>query len=159
MDPYVVDDLEDDAAGLRSLIVRTDFADEAAWTRLQAALMVAGTTEPDLDPPFTFVDNPRFDGLSSDQFVSEVARRGLYSNHLFLADDRAQHEDDHTLEVVSFWDDGSGDEGVGVGRTFRVKADEVAAVGVNLTLANMDFFEFADVADAAADGVFRGFAE
>jgi hypothetical protein len=41
------------------------------------------------------------------------------------------------------------------GRTFRVIPSEMWGVENNLSLSNMDFFEFADAADE--DGVFRGF--
>jgi hypothetical protein len=42
-----------------------------------------------------------------------------------------------------------------VGRTFRSVPQEVEPIVANLSISNMDFFEFADRADA--DGVFRGF--
>jgi len=43
------------------------------------------------------------------------------------------------------------------GRELRCEVGEVASIEVNLSIANMDFDEFADSADA--DGVFRGFSE
>lgn len=42
------------------------------------------------------------------------------------------------------------------GRTFRVIPTEMCSVENNLSLANMDFEDFAD--SAGEDGVFRGFA-
>ena len=42
-----------------------------------------------------------------------------------------------------------------VGRTFRSIPSEVEAIVANLSLANMDFAEFADNIDP--DGIFRGF--
>lgn len=41
------------------------------------------------------------------------------------------------------------------GRWFRVVPAEMWSVENNLSIANMDFFEFAEAADP--DGVFRGF--
>jgi len=41
------------------------------------------------------------------------------------------------------------------GRTFRSIPRQAEAIVINLCLANMDFAEFAD--KAQADGVFRGF--
>ena len=41
------------------------------------------------------------------------------------------------------------------GRQLRVVPSELPSIEVNLSLGNMDFFEFADSADD--DGVFRGF--
>jgi hypothetical protein len=43
------------------------------------------------------------------------------------------------------------------GRTFRVIPSEMWSVENNLSVANMDFYEFADNVDL--DGVFRGFPE
>ena len=43
------------------------------------------------------------------------------------------------------------------GRAFRVIPSEIEGVENNLSLANMDFGEFADSADR--DGIFRGFRE
>jgi len=42
------------------------------------------------------------------------------------------------------------------GRAFRVIPSEIEGVENNLSLANMDFEEFANAADP--DGVFRGFS-
>jgi hypothetical protein len=42
-----------------------------------------------------------------------------------------------------------------VGRTFRSIPSEVEPIVANLSLANLDFADFADKADA--DGIFRGF--
>ena len=44
-----------------------------------------------------------------------------------------------------------------LGRTFRIIPSEMWGVENNLSLSNMDFFEFADNVDA--DGVFRGFSQ
>jgi hypothetical protein len=41
------------------------------------------------------------------------------------------------------------------GRTFRAAPSEVQSIENNLSLANMDFFEFAE--SVGPDGVFRGF--
>ncbi|MGF1568782.1 MAG: hypothetical protein ACFCVD_12050 [Nodosilinea sp.] len=41
------------------------------------------------------------------------------------------------------------------GRTFRVIPREMWGVENNLSISNMDYYEFADSTDA--DGVFRGF--
>jgi len=43
------------------------------------------------------------------------------------------------------------------GRTFRAIPSQIQGIKNNLSIANMDFFEFADNVDA--DGIFRGFPE
>lgn len=168
MDLYVVTDLQDEPGGLESsLVVRTDFSDDAAWLRTQTALMQPGQLgedayddgDEDFAPALTFVDHRRFDGFTAHQFVAEVARMGLSRNHLFFADRRAQIDDDHPVVAVDLEKDAPVGEGNALGRSFRVRSYEVGSVGANLSLINMDFREFADVADATPDGVFRGFEE
>jgi len=44
-----------------------------------------------------------------------------------------------------------------LGRTFRCAVTEFASIEANLSIANMDFQEFADNSDT--DGVFRGFKD
>ncbi|WP_353648716.1 hypothetical protein ABLG96_18125 [Nakamurella sp. A5-74] len=165
MDLHVVTDLEDEPGGLESsLVVRTDFSDQAAWLRTQTALMQPGRLgedaqddgDEDFGPALTFVDHPRFDGFTAQQFVAEVARMRLSRNHLFFADRRAQIDDDHPVVALDLEKDAPGGEENAPGRSFRVRAYEVGSVGANLSLINMDFREFAD---ATPDGVFRGFQE
>lgn len=165
MDLYVVDDLQDEQGGLESsLVVRTDFSDDAAWLRTQTALMRPEPLgDPEYDesgPSLTFVVDPRFDGFTAEQFVAEVARLGLRINHLFFADRRAQSEEGHPVVAVDLEKDAPVGEVNTLGRSFRVQADQVGnGVSPNLCLINMDFRDFADVADEAPDGVFRGFPE
>jgi len=54
---------------------------------------------------------------------------------------------EHPILVVDLWET--------PGRTFRVIPARMWSVENNLSLANMDFHEFAE--SAGADGVFRGF--
>ena len=166
MDLYVVSDLEDEPGGLASsLVVRTDFSDEAAWLRTRAARMQPGQLgedayeDEDFGPALTFVVHPRFDGFTAEQFVAEVARMGLSRNHLFFADRRAQIDDDHPVVVVDLETEGPEGESNTLGRTFRARSYDVGSIGANLSLINMDFREFADVADSTPDRVFRGFED
>jgi hypothetical protein len=64
-----------------------------------------------------------------------------------VADRVAHTEPDHALLVVDLHKE--------PGRTFRVVPSEAWGVENNLSLANMDFEEFADAVDE--HGVFRGF--
>lgn len=160
MEPDIVDDLVDEPTGLGSVVVRTDRSDDDAWQRTVAALLhpqpVDGDVPDEGEPVLVFVDHPRFDGLTPEQLPALVAERGLELNHAFLADRLAQQEADHPVIAVCLagYPDGP-DE---VGRTFRVIAGEASAgVSPNLALLNMDFADFADEADRAPDGVFRGF--
>ena len=67
---------------------------------------------------------------------------------MFIVDARAIAHPDHPIVVVDVYDE--------PGRTFRVIPSEMWAVENNLSLANMDFAEFAEAVDQ--DGIFRGFS-
>jgi hypothetical protein len=69
-------------------------------------------------------------------------------NILWYSDAAAMSPPDYPILVVNL---NKGEET----RPFRAVPGEIAAIEVNLSLANMDYFEFAENADA--DGVFRGF--
>jgi hypothetical protein len=47
-------------------------------------------------------------------------------------------------------------DGVVYGRSFRCQLQQVASIEANLSVSNMDYFEFADVADKNG-GLFTGF--
>ena len=95
------------------------------------------------------VDDARYDGMVAED-AAELASHSDAAAVL-LADDETVTDDERTLLVVCT---DAFDEAYG--RTFRVVPEEVWSVENNLRLANLDFDEFADTADAA-DGTFRGF--
>ena len=67
---------------------------------------------------------------------------------MLLADTASMNNiDDITVVYVDLYDD--------PGRSFRCAASEIAFIESNLSIANMDFEEFADSVDG--DGVYRGF--
>jgi hypothetical protein len=66
---------------------------------------------------------------------------------MFVADGVTMREGEHPVLVIDLADQ--------PGRSFRVIPSEMWSVENNLSLANMDFDEFADAVDAA--GIFRGF--
>ncbi len=130
------------------LLVRTDYSDERAWrAALSAATAVYESDDFErmgavLEP----VESPELADLSPEELVA--LEREDYLSVIAVAD--AQTMRDRTLVFVDF------NEFTGqVGRTFRSIPTEVEAIVANLSLANMDFFEFAD--NAGPDGIFRGF--
>lgn len=68
-------------------------------------------------------------------------------SYLFLADATTMTNAEHPLLAVDLADE--------PGRRFRVPPRWYADISANLTIANMDFHEFADAADAS--GTYRGF--
>ncbi len=92
------------------------------------------------------VESPHLAGLAPTELV-DLPREG-FLGELAVAD--AQTMQDRTILFVDL-DELNGE----VGRTFRAIPEEVEAIVANLSIANMDFREFADNVDP--DGVFRGF--
>jgi len=128
-----------------SLVLRTDFSESAAWSDICAEIQ---------QPVGEFmayvecVSDPEYEGLQPEQLVSASAL-GPYRGYVFVVDRTTLTHPEHPILVVDLHNE--------PGRTFRVIPAEMWAIENNLSLANMDFDEFADAVDE--DGVFRGFPE
>lgn len=136
------------APDLGLLLVRPDYSDDAAW---QAALSAA-TAVYDADDfervgaCLQPVESPELEHLTP-QDLTRLPRAD-YLGELAVADARTMRD-----QTVMFVDLNEFNQQVG--RTFRSVPQEVEPIVANLSISNMDFFEFADRADP--DGVFRGF--
>ena len=128
-----------------SLALRTDFSDEPAWESICAAI-----TKPvgDFRAYVDFVIDPGYDGLTAEQLPA-ILSEDSHRTFAFIIDRLALSHPDHPILVVDLYNE--------PGRTFRVIPSEMWVVENNLSIANMDFEEFADAVDG--DGVFRGFPE
>jgi hypothetical protein len=128
-----------------ALVLRTDFADDSAWESICAAIR---------EPAKEFrayvecQSDPQYDGLTVEQLTTLVPK-GSDPTFVFLVDRVTLTHPDHPLLVVDLYDE--------PGRTFRVIPSEMWGIENNLSIANMDFSEFADSVDE--DGIFRGFPE
>ena len=127
-----------------SLLIRTDFSDDDAWETLVAEASAAYGPD-QFSAAFVPVSDASFDGMAPAD-LAEVPGSALV---VFAADTVSMFHPERTLLVVNR------DEAPG--QFFRVVLAEAWGPENNLRLANMDFDEFANAADA--DGVFRGFAE
>ena len=128
-----------------ALVLRTDFSDAAAWEAICAAIQTpVGAFRAYVD----FVSDPAYDGLTTEQTLALIPPG---SNHtfMFIVDRTELSPPDHPILVVDLYAE--------PGRTFRVIPSEMWGVENNLSIANMDFEEFAEAVDQ--DGVFRGFPE
>ena len=126
----------------QALVVRTDFSDNAAWTSVVSAI------KRPVDGFFAyvdFVDDPAFGGLTVEQLVA--LRDGLSKSYVIVADAVTMGAPEPSLLVVDLFEE--------LGRTFRAVPSAIQSIENNLSIANMDFWEFADNVDA--DGVFRDF--
>ncbi len=126
-------------------MLRTDFSDEAAWEAVCAAIREpVGEYRAYVD----FVSDPEYEGLTVEE-LTELVPKGSGHTFLFLVDEIALSHPEHPILVVDLYDQ--------PGRAFRVIPSEMWGVENNLSIANMDFHEFADSVDP--DGIFRGFPE
>ena len=150
-------------------LLRTDFSNDAAWEMVVRAVTryaqfgTAGGTDDygPYTPNIEAISDRAFEGASGELLAD--ASDGEAFGYVLLADDRAMSEAtsgaDLTVVYVdlSVRPDDTADFGDVLGREFRCEVDEIASIEANLSIANMDFAEFAD--SVGEDGVFRGFPE
>ena len=126
------------------MLLRTDFSDQAAWVALCEAAQEP--SEEGFQARLDCVSDAAYEGLTVEQVI-DLATKGGERTFVFLADRLALTHPERPILVVDLFDE--------PGRTFRVIPREMKGVENNLSLANMDYMEFADNVDP--DGVFRGF--
>ncbi|WP_406011047.1 hypothetical protein OG440_36620 [Streptomyces sp. NBC_00637] len=129
---------------LTSLVLRADFDDDGAWDTVRAALDTAAEY-----PHATYVSELRFADVGVQALMDEeaAADEDAQIMHVFLADTTTMRDPARPLLAVDLSDE--------PGRTFRLPAQWFPDVSANLSIANMDFAEFADAVDGT--GTFRGF--
>jgi hypothetical protein len=127
-----------------SLLLRTDFSDDAAWIALCEA--VRAPSEDGFEARLDCIDDPAYRGLTIDQLM-ELAPKGSGRLFVFLADSIALSDPERPILVVDLDDQ--------PGRAFRVIPRVMWSVENNLSLSNLDYDDFASNLDA--DGIFRGF--
>ncbi|MGW0812773.1 DUF6924 domain-containing protein [Streptomyces viridiviolaceus] len=145
-----------------TLLVRTDFSDEAAWQSLRTSVSTPTEGDEGFLAVLHIVDDPAYDGLTTDEIVALAPAE---DDLLIVADKEAMTGPGMPLLAVRVSEadeDGEdGQEGEEDERALpgidelRVVAQELWAVENNISLANMDWEEFVEAADE--DGVFRGF--
>jgi len=128
-----------------ALVLRTDFSDEDAWNTIRSLIRDPAA---EFMAYVEFVSDSRYDGLTVEQLRS-LSARSSYRTFAFLVDHLAVTHPDHPLLVADLADE--------PGRTFRVIPSAMWSVENNLSLANMDFSDFAESTDN--DNIFRGFPE
>jgi hypothetical protein len=127
-------------------MLRTDFSNDAAWTTLCEAVQVP--SEEGYLPQLDCISDATYDGLTVRQLVA-LAPKGGDLLFAFIADRVTLSNPEQPILVVDLYDE--------PGRTFRVIPCEMWGVENNLSIANMDYYEFADNVDP--DGIFRGFPQ
>ena len=130
-----------------SLVIRTDYSDDAAWDAVRAA-MRAPSEGDGFQANVAFVSDPTLDGLDAEHVIGRWPP-DRHDSFVFVVDATTLRDPEHPVLVVDLNEDR--------GRTFRVIPSSAWSVENNLSLANMDFRDFAESVDP--DGVFRGFRE
>ncbi|CAG0936761.1 hypothetical protein TFLX_05650 [Thermoflexales bacterium] len=129
-----------------SLVLRTDFSDDGVWDALRTAI-----EEPAGEFGFRayvdFVSDPAYANISLADLLTLISP-GSDHTFIFVVDQRAISDPEHPILVIDLFEEQRG-------RSFRVIPSEMWGVENNLSLANLDFVEFAEHVDP--DGVFRGF--
>lgn len=127
-----------------SLLVRTDFTDDAAWQRVRSAALAESADG--FRAYVTVIDERAYDGAAWDDVRQAAMAGGQHAAVLFIADHSALGKD-HPIQVLDLSRESRA--------PFRCIARELWSVDNNLNIANMDWEEFADNTDG--DGIFRGF--
>jgi len=130
-----------------ALVVRTDFDHQQAWDRIRQLIVAPVPAYGDIFyANVEFLEEPEFRDLSPDDLLARVPP---HYNHSFLivVDHIATTHPDLAVLLI--------DLNTERGRQFRALPTEIQGIENNLSISNMDFFEFADNVDA--DGIFRGF--
>jgi hypothetical protein len=130
-----------------ALVLRTDFSDQAAWDALRVEIQKPVT-------PFGFRAYVEFlDDVAYADITKEQLLKLFPSNHnrsfIIVADQIAISHPEHPLLVIDLFDESA--------REFRAVPMQIQGIENNLSIANMDFEEFANSVDN--DGIFRGFPE
>ena len=125
-------------------MLRTDFSDEACWRSVRAEVLAE--TVDGFRAYVDVVEDPAFDGLGTDEVLAAVGDDYRWG-YLVVGDRVTMTEAEHPFLVLDLLH--------ARGRSFRALPREIQSIENNLSIANMDFSEFAD--SAGPDGVFRGF--
>ncbi|POH72146.1 hypothetical protein CVS27_16765 [Arthrobacter glacialis] len=128
-----------------SLLVRTAFSDAKAWAGALAAVQTEN--EDGFRAYVEVIDDISWENADWEQVRRAALATDEQAAVLFIADSPAL-EPDYPVMVVDLSDLSH--------EPFRCVASELWGVDNNLNIANMDWEEFADMAED--DGVFRGFA-
>lgn len=126
-----------------SLVLRTDFSDDAAWEEVRTAISVPVG---DFQAYVELVDDREYEDMTVDELTSLVSEQSNLTE-IYVVDVLTIADPEHPVLVVDVCDE--------PGRTFRVIPTEMWCVENNLSVANMDWEDFAESLDE--NGVFRGF--
>jgi hypothetical protein len=130
-------------------VVRANFSDDAVWRRVKEE--IAEPTAEGFGADVEFVEDRALSDLSEAAIADGYPRAFPHRYRhpvLFVVDAVAVSVPEHPVLVINL------NAGVDI-EPFRASTRQVQSIQNNLSLANMDYIDFARSTDA--DGVFRGF--
>jgi hypothetical protein len=134
-------------------VVRTDFSDQTAWERVKAG--ISWVTPDEFEACVEYVDDRAFAGLPAAELLERLP--GHHNQALLLVVDAITiSSPEHPVLVVDLGSAPAPDvdwPGRPAGRSFRALPHTIQEIENNLSIANMDWEEFADGIDP--DGVRR----
>jgi len=129
------------------VVIRTDFDNQQAWEAicelLRAPVHASGET---FYPCVDFLEDSDYRNLTKEELLAIVLRDHAHS-FLFVVDRATIANPDFAILAVDLVESR--------GRSFRAIPSQIQSIENNLSIANMDFEEFAEAVDK--DGIFRGF--
>ncbi len=128
-----------------ALVLRTDFSDQAVWDAICATIRSADAGD-EFVAYVDFVDDPAYQGLTTPQIL-DLLPEDYDHSFLVIVDGETVASPETPVLVVDLYEER--------GREFRAVASELHQIENNLSIANMDFADFAEAVDE--DGVFRDF--
>lgn len=145
-----------------ALIIRTNYDDEAAWHAVVADLMQPWGENDEFEARAHLVDDPVWAEAVPDEILAAVSRDENLSV-VFVADHVTVQSAQHALLALNMWGEEEDLDPMYYQelidspspREFRTAPAAVHAVHANLSLANVDFEEFAAAASTDPEGVLR----
>ncbi|GJF32743.1 hypothetical protein KNE206_54430 [Kitasatospora sp. NE20-6] len=143
-----------------ALIIRTDFGDEAAWQAVLAELSKPWQFDSDdVEPYLHVVDDPAWAGATADDVITALSGNEDLSI-VYLADRVTMNDHDHALLAVAVLtreECESDEEFEANGGAVRTVPSGIGDIHANLSIANLDFADVVDAAQADPAGIFRSF--
>ena len=131
------------------VVIRTDFENQQAWeTICNLIRQPKREAGQEFYAYVEFLDNADFCDLTVQELLVRVPSDYSHT-FLFVVDKVATQPPDFPVLVIDLHDER--------GRTFRAIPSQIQGIENNLSISNMDFYEFADCVDE--DGVFRDFRD
>ena len=126
-----------------ALVLRTDFSDDIAWQLICESIRDPGG---EFKAYVNFLNDRQYEGITPEQLLDIIPENYEHS-FIFIVDQVAISNPENPILVIDLYDE--------PGQAFRVIPSETWGIENNLSIANMDFSDFANAVEQ--DGVFRGF--